>query len=98
MKKVIKFLFSVAVILVVFGASLMVFSACNLSNYEIKTHDIVDEFSGIFINSHTADIAFAKAEDGKTKVVCYEKDKIDFSVAVEDGSLNIKIIDNSLSM
>ncbi len=102
MKRTIKFWFTLATILVVLGALITVLPACSsggikdmvYKNFETKTHDVVDEFSGVYIDSKTAQITFVKSEDNKAKVVCFEKDKTSFSVAVEDGTLKIKLIDN----
>ena len=101
MKRTIKFWFTLATILVVLGALITVLPACSsggikdmvYKNFETKTHDVVDEFSGVYIDSKTAQITFVKSEDNKAKVVCFEKDKTSFSVAVEDGTLKIKLID-----
>lgn len=70
------------------------FSKLSTSKYITKTYDIVEDFNDISIKADTADITFSLAEDGKCKVVCYDNEKIKYSVKALDGKLTVEAIDN----
>ncbi len=67
----------------------------NLSavEYDTNTHTVKDAFSKISINTDTADILFASAEDNTCKIVCYEQENARHSVGVEDDTLSIRLED-----
>ncbi len=67
----------------------------DLATVEYKTniHEISEAFDGISIHADTADIAFALSEDGKCRVECHEEERITHSVAVQDGTLAIELMD-----
>ncbi len=69
------------------------FTKLGIVKHETNTHDISEEFNGISIKTDTADIDFLPSEDGKIKVVCYEKENMKHSVLVSDGTLKIEIVD-----
>ncbi len=53
-------------------------------------HEISETVTAIEIDTSTADISFAKAADGKVKVVCTESEKRQHEVTVQNGTLMIK--------
>ncbi|MDD6478885.1 MAG: DUF4097 family beta strand repeat-containing protein [Oscillospiraceae bacterium] len=102
MSKKTKIWLIVATSLVVIG--LMVFaSVMSLYNwdfnklstvkYETNTYNLNEEFSNISINTDTADISFVLSDDGVSKAVCYETEKLKHSVAVQNGTLAVNLVD-----
>ncbi len=65
------------------------FSALDSSVYVTNTYDITDDFNEISITADTADIDFKQALDGKTRVVCFEKQGEPHTVNTENGALII---------
>ncbi len=59
--------------------------------YETNTHEIIEAFEDISINTDTADILFALSNDGKCRVECYEAENAKHSVTVENNMLVIRI-------
>ena len=49
------------------------FSKLSTDSYETNTYEINESFSGISVNTNTADIRFLPSDDEKCSVVCYEK-------------------------
>jgi DUF4097 and DUF4098 domain-containing protein YvlB len=85
--------------LVILGAALFAivmninhweFNMLNTVKSETNTHQIHQDFSGIFLETDTADVAFHSAEDGLCKVVCFEEEKAQHSVEIQDGILTIR--------
>lgn len=70
------------------------FTKLSTSNYQTNTYQIGEAFDGISINTDTAHIIFVISDDGKCKVECYEEEKAKHSVAVEEETLVISMIDN----
>lgn len=66
------------------------FKKLNTASYQTNTHEINEAFSEIVLDTDTADVIFLTATDGKTKVVCYEEEKIKHAVQVENGKLTIR--------
>ena len=62
-------------------------------DYETNHHEISVEFNDISIKTDTADVAFVLSDDGKSKVVCYEEEKVKHSVCVKEGMLTITVND-----
>ena len=58
-------------------------------SYRTVTHEIQEPFDSISVNTNTANVIFALADDQKCKVTCYETDKESHSVNVKDGVLTI---------
>jgi hypothetical protein len=56
------------------------FKALFNQDYTLNTHEITKEFNDLSINTDTADIIFAKSNDGQCKVECFESEKITHSV------------------
>ncbi len=63
------------------------------SDFQTKEYEISKEFSGISVSSMSADIRFQLSEDGKTRVVCFEKESVSHSVSVKEGVLTIQATD-----
>lgn len=64
------------------------------STYVTNTHTIHESFDDIIINSDTADIEFLVSLDGQTKVECFELENETHEVSVQNGKLNINVINN----
>ena len=61
--------------------------------YQTNTYEIDESFDDIVVDIDTADVKFIPSNDGKCKVVCYENPDVTHSVTVEEGALNIKLLD-----
>ncbi len=61
--------------------------------YETSEYEITEEFNQILATTTTADIVLMPSEDGKCKIVCYEKTKVKHQVKVESGQLIIEAHD-----
>ena len=61
--------------------------------YESETYEFSGNISDISIQTDTADIVFAAAADGKTKVVCLEQNNLKHNVLLQDGKLTILPVD-----
>ena len=64
------------------------------TKFVTNTHEITEEFSDIFIGVRTADIEILPSDDGKVKVICTEQEKLFHSVTVENGVLEISLVDS----
>lgn len=102
MKKTTKIRLIIAASLVLSGCILFAavmtwlqwdFTKLETVEYEINTYEIDETFTGISINTDTADIVFALSDKGKCTVECYEEENATYSVRVEDSILNIETID-----
>lgn len=69
------------------------FAKLSTGKYETNTYVINEEFSGISMNTDTADILFAVSDDETCRVVCYEQENIEYFVGVQDGTLIINVVD-----
>lgn len=65
------------------------FSSLATVEYSTTVHEIEEGFDNISVNTDTAKIIFALADDGKCRVECYEDAEAKHSVSVEDGTLVI---------
>ena len=68
------------------------FGKLSTAKYETNSHEIREEFCNIAVETDTADIRFAVAEDGKCTVVCYELENAKHAVAVQDDTLVITVV------
>lgn len=66
------------------------FKKLSTVKYETSTHEISEDFVGISISTDTADIVFARSDDERCKVICYEEETAKNSVTAENGKLVIK--------
>ena len=75
--------------------SIFALTSCGIGsmNYQTNTHEITEDFDKLSINVDTADVSIAPSEDGKVKVVCFERKNDKHAVSVEDGTLTLKNID-----
>lgn len=64
------------------------------TNYKTNTYEFADEITDIDVKIETADISITPSNDGKTKVVCNESEKVAHKVFVEKGSLKVTVEDN----
>lgn len=65
------------------------FSSLATVEYSTTVHEIEEGFDNISVNTDTAKIIFALADDDKCRVECYEDAEAKHSVSVEDGTLVI---------
>ena len=102
MKKSAKIWLMTAGLLMTLGTAMVVSTACSVNGdftqlgivkYERNTYEMREEFHNISLNSDTADIRFILSENDTCKVVCDEQEKVKYSVSVEEGTLNIKMMD-----
>ena len=61
--------------------------------YETNEHTIDEAFQGLSITSDTADIELVSSENGKVSVVCHEQTNQKHTVAVENGTLVVRLND-----
>lgn len=61
--------------------------------YITNRHDVEEEIKNFEIDTSTANVELAKANDGKGLVVCEEREKVYHNVTVKDGLLKIKTVD-----
>jgi DUF4097 and DUF4098 domain-containing protein YvlB len=61
--------------------------------YETNEHMIDEAFQGLSITSDTADIELVPSENGKVSVVCHEQTNQKHTVAVENGTLVVRLND-----
>lgn len=68
------------------------FSKINtLGDPERNEYVITESFTGIRVDTSTADVTIKESRDGKVKVVCDEREKEKHEVKVVDGVLDIKL-------
>ncbi len=67
------------------------FTKLSTVKYETNTYEISEAFDRISINTNTADIVFAVADDDKCRVECHEEEKAKHSVTAEKGTLDIEV-------
>ena len=100
MKKSIMISLIVAGALVLVGAGLFAgamtavgwdFSILNTYEVVNNTYDVDEPFTNISIDTDTVDIRFAKSSDGKCRVATRDTSNHIYSVAVEDGTLHIRV-------
>lgn len=83
-------LFGGIAFLVLMSALKWDFKKLSTVKYETSTHEISEDFVGISISTDTADIVFARSDDERCKVICYEEETAKNSVTAENGKLVIK--------
>lgn len=69
------------------------FSKLGTVGYETRTYEAHGDFEKISIRTDTDDLSFVLSEDGVCRVVCYEREKIAHTVAVEGDTLKIGVED-----
>lgn len=102
MKKTMRVSLIIAVIAIAFGSMLSVsaFAAMgfditelNSINFVNQTYTVEESFNSIFIDGAECSVRFVPSENEMCKIDCYEGDKIYHTVAVEDGTLTVKRVD-----
>ena len=92
----------VAAALIVLGLVLFVvvmtlnhwnFGILGTEKYVSNTHEITDDFQSIAVTTKTAVVSFVRSEDGTCRVECYEEEKCQHTVSVQDGTLTIAVSD-----
>lgn len=69
------------------------FSKLSTVKYETNNYEIRESFENIRIDTDTADVVFLPSEDGRTRVVCKELEKVKHTVKVEEDTLVISVVD-----
>lgn len=81
---------------IIFGGVMTVakwnFGKLSTVKQEINEYEISGKFSNITVETDTADIRFVLSNDGKCRVECLEEEKAKHSVATQDDTLVIKLI------
>ena len=98
MSKGAKFLIFIGLCLAIVGTVLFVLyitKNSSTNNLITNEHEITEEFTNFNFDIDTAHITFVASTDGKTKVVCEEKEKQYHEVKVVDNTLMINSIDES---
>lgn len=68
------------------------FTKLSTVKYTTNTHTVDGSFTGICVETDTADVLFALSGDETCKVVCHEQEKMQHSVGVQDGVLKISVV------
>lgn len=88
--------------LVLFGMLVFVVTMCvagwdfkklSTEKYETRTYEPDAAFSRIRVQTDTANIAFLPSEDGKCRVVCYERESLRHTVSAEADVLTVRAVD-----
>ncbi len=83
--------------LIVFGGAMSMlgwdFNKLSTAKYETNTYEIGDDYKNISIVTKTGDISFAKSDNDKTTVVCYEPTKVKHNVTIKDDTLLVELVD-----
>lgn len=69
------------------------FTKLSTGKLETSTHEIIESFRSIRVNTDTADIVLVPTQQENCSVVCEEYEKVRHSVAVKDATLVIEAID-----
>jgi len=89
-----------AALLVLLGLGLLTFAMAangwdvtklDTTVYETNTYEIGEDFHDLTIYTDTADVFFARSEDGTCKVVCREESKVKHTVFVQNGVLTVQV-------
>ena len=87
-----------AIILIVVGALILGavflgagfdFTKLNTTDFETNEYEITDTVEHILITTDTTNVVFLKSDNGKTRVVCYERVNSKHSVEVTNGTLTV---------
>ena len=68
------------------------FTKLSTVKFETNTYSISTEFTNISAKTDTADVIILPSHDGICKVVCYEQENEKHSVAIQDGTLTINVL------
>lgn len=95
-RKTIIWLWLAAALLVagiILGACVLSAGGWEQKEMETSTYEISEVFRHISVNTKTADVELALAEDGQCKVVCRDAEKLRHSVKVEGDTLTLQVND-----
>lgn len=70
------------------------FSKLSTAKKITNVYEIYEDFQDISVIVDTADVVFVPSEDGECSVSCYEREKVKHFVAVEDGTLVVRVQDS----
>lgn len=65
------------------------FSNLTTMEYETNTYELSEDFNKISIDADAAEIEFVLSDNRQCKIVCVEREKLKYSVAVKDETLTI---------
>ncbi len=65
------------------------FTALSTVTYETNTYELSEDFDKISIDADATEIEFVLSDNKQCKIVCVEKEKLKYSVAVKDKTLTI---------
>ena len=103
MKRATKLWLAIGAVLVLVGCILFAgvmsmlkwdFTRLSTVKYETNTYEIDRAFTGISVDTNTADVEFVLSLDGKCRVECHEEVKAKHLVSVEEGVLMVAWVDN----
>lgn len=66
------------------------FSRLNSVTFVTNTYSVEEAFSNVSVDGAECDVRLLLSEDGSSKVVCKESDRISHSVAVNSGTLTVE--------
>lgn len=102
MGKMTKILLIIAVFAIILGSIVFIcslaavgwdFNKLQTGNYVTNEYVLEENFDKISIDAKTTKVEILPSEDGKNRVVSYERLKETHKVSVEDGELKIKLVD-----
>lgn len=67
------------------------FTMLGTKRFETNSYDVIEEFTGISIDTDTADIVFKVSDNGQCRVECYEFENEKHTVLAKDGILCISV-------
>ena len=70
------------------------FSKLSAHAFQMQTYIVNESFSNVSVNLDTADIRIAPSQNESVWVECYEQEKISYSIAVQEDTLTIELVDN----
>ena len=92
-----KKLFMLSGLLVILLGVVFALAACSPDVFggsmEDKKTDIIGDFTDVHISVDTADVDFVLTSDDSCSIKAYDRKKIRYAVSVENGTLNIKTVD-----
>ena len=104
MKKATVILLVLALVMLILGSALVLvpiaksgwdFSKLESNRYQTKTHEITDDFTNIYIDIQTADVAVLPSSDGGVRVVSHERINATNEVKVQEDTLSIALSDHT---
>ncbi len=69
------------------------FKRLNLMKFETNTYEVSKDFTQIVIDVDTTEIEFVQSDNGRCKIVCFEREREKHTAAVKDGTLTIGTLD-----